>query len=136
MAWLHIGKEFRFEAAHQLYDGRWDNDRNFEEFGKCSRLHGHSYVLEVQVGGHTDTTHNWVMDYAELSRIVNATVIDLWDHEFLNELPEFKRDSVLTTAENMCLIVWRLVEDFLPVGVLLERVRIKETAKTFAELTR
>jgi len=52
---ISIVRRYRFEAAHTL---PWHP-------GKCSRTHGHSYVLEVQVAGELDN-RGVVMDFAEV----------------------------------------------------------------------
>ena len=138
---MHIAKEFKFEAAHQLHDPSWTAEENFYVFGKCSHLHGHSYRIEVQVGHEVDPVKGWVMDYTDLKAIVNAAVIDRWDHQFLNEVPPWTDvPSLKTTAENIALAAWPQIETEMQRKgfgyVLLERVRVSETATTFAEVSR
>jgi 6-pyruvoyltetrahydropterin/6-carboxytetrahydropterin synthase len=66
-------RRYRFEAAHYL---EWHP-------GKCRRLHGHSYTLEVAVQGRLDS-RGVVLDFAELDAMVDLTV-DALDHSLLNE---------------------------------------------------
>ena len=47
-----IYREFTFEAAHRL--------PNVPEGHKCSRLHGHSYRVEVRVTGAVGDDTGWV----------------------------------------------------------------------------
>ena len=71
---VSVTKVFTFDAAHQL---PWHE-------GKCKNLHGHTYRLEVTVTGPIDG-HGIVIDFDDVSRIVKATVIERYDHSYLNE---------------------------------------------------
>lgn len=76
--WL-IYKEFRFEAAHRLpyHDG------------KCSRLHGHSWVGRVYVKGDRlidqGAKRGMVMDYGDIKKFIQPLLDDYLDHYYLNE---------------------------------------------------
>jgi 6-pyruvoyltetrahydropterin/6-carboxytetrahydropterin synthase len=75
---MRICKQFRFEAAHVLP----------HHPGKCSRLHGHSYQLEVFIDGPLQTSGaaaGMVMDFDEIARLVREHVIDKLDHNSLND---------------------------------------------------
>jgi 6-pyruvoyltetrahydropterin/6-carboxytetrahydropterin synthase len=67
-----LKKTFRFEASHILP----------LHPGKCSRLHGHSWVLHVYVRGKRDPKTGMVMDYADISEKMKPVVEDL-DHRHL-----------------------------------------------------
>ncbi|QDR80642.1 6-carboxytetrahydropterin synthase QueD [Sporomusa termitida] len=82
-----------FEAAHQLPDYP----------GKCCRLHGHNWKVEVTVYGHELNQLGMVMDFKELKAEVGK-VIDNLDHYFLNDLPEF--ESVPPTAEHIAKYIY------------------------------
>ena len=69
---MELMKEFRFEASHILP----------KHPGKCSRLHGHSWVLRVFVDGEINHETGFVKDYAEISEIVKPLVDNL-DHKHL-----------------------------------------------------
>ena len=59
--------------------------------GKCARLHGHSYRLDVTVRGELredGAESGMVMDFAELEAIVGPEVIDRLDHRHLNDVVE------------------------------------------------
>ncbi len=120
-----ITKSFRFEAAHQLSEHR----------GKCVRLHGHSYRLDVTLRGPIkddpkQSDHGMIMDFEKLSGIVKASVIEQLDHYNLNEVTD-----IYTTAENLVHWIWEtLVSAGLP-ETILYRVRLWETDSCFAEIT-
>jgi 6-pyruvoyltetrahydropterin/6-carboxytetrahydropterin synthase len=57
--------------------------------GKCARLHGHSYRLEVTVSGplrEDGPDRGMVMDFADVQTVVDAEVIDRLDHRDLNAI--------------------------------------------------
>lgn len=77
---VHLSKEFRFEASHQLPN----------HDGKCARLHGHSWVLLVGVVGVVNTVKGFakegmVRDYADIKGPMQP-LIDQLDHHHLNDL--------------------------------------------------
>ncbi len=125
MRYASITKTFHFEAAHHLP----------EHQGKCARLHGHSYKLEVTLRGPIKdalgtSDHGMVMDFSDLSQIVKQAIIEPLDHQDLNAVT-----GVYTTAENLVHWVWgELINHGLPQG-LLHRIRLWETETSFAEIT-
>lgn len=54
-------KDFTFEAAHRL--------PNVPEGHKCGRLHGHSFVVRLEITGEVDKHTGWIIDFAELKAI-------------------------------------------------------------------
>ena len=63
---MQIRKTFRFEAAHVL---------PFHP-GKCARMHGHSYVLEVAVRGplqESGPARGMILDFDEIKTIVRGS---------------------------------------------------------------
>ncbi|MCP3100051.1 6-carboxytetrahydropterin synthase QueD [Myxococcus sp. K15C18031901] len=73
-----ISKEFTFEAAHRL--------PNVPVGHKCSRVHGHSYRIEITVRGPVDPHLGWIVDFAELNAAWQPLHAQL-DHRLLNEVP-------------------------------------------------
>ncbi len=120
-----LTKRFHFEAAHSLPG----------HLGKCARLHGHSYTLEVtlrgpvkQVPGASDD--GMVMDFEDLSRLVRQAVLERLDHQDLNEVT-----GIRTTAENLAHWIWdALLQAGLP-EELLYRLCLWETAQGRVEIT-
>lgn len=74
---LEITKTFRFEAAHYL--------PNVPKGHQCGKMHGHSYVVDVALGGSPDPIYGWVIDYSELSKVFEP-YRRLMDHMVLNEI--------------------------------------------------
>ena len=82
---ITVTKRFEFDAAHNLT----------KYHGKCERLHGHRYTLEVSVTG-TPDEEGMVIDCGELKKIVKSNIIDKLDHEYVNKVVDFN-----PSAENM-----------------------------------
>lgn len=119
---LTITKSFEFEACHHLpfY------------VGKCHELHGHSYKLDVTIGGNLITDINnekagMLMDFNDLKALVNEKVIDRFDHKYLN------RTFSNPTAEIMVESIFRVLKSCLPKNVFLVSVKLWETRTSYAE---
>ncbi len=108
---MEIFRVFTVEAAHRL--------PNVPAGHKCSRLHGHSFRIEVHVGGPVDPATGWVMDFADLKRAF-APTFDRLDHYYLNEIVGLENP----TSENLARWVWAQVKPVVP-G--LTRIVIHET---------
>lgn len=120
-------KEFWFEAAHNL--------PNYN--GDCSRVHGHSYRLQVGFTGTINEPTGMIVDFKEIKRIVQTYVVDILDHQFLNSI-EDSGPLRNPTAENM--LVWikeKIEESILPSEhVELSFIRLYETVGSYAEWRR
>ena len=114
---MQIFREFKFEAAHSL--------PRAPEGHKCRRLHGHSYRLFVHVEGTVDPHTGWVCDFAEIKKGVEP-IIDLLDHQFLNEIPGLEQ----STVENLARWLWPRLKAAVP-G--LARIVLWETATSGCE---
>lgn len=130
---LVVGRRESFSAAHQLYDPTLSDAENLRRFGKCARLHGHNYVLEVAVAGMIDPMTGYVVDLKRLSEVVCREIIEHVDHHNLNtDVPWL--EGRLPTAENLALVFWERLEPHLE-GGSLRRVRVWETEKNWADCT-
>ena len=88
-----IRKRFRFEAAHVLP----------YHTGKCARLHGHSYRLDVTIGGplrSDGSSRGMVEDFDDVAAAVRADVLEALDHRSLNDVLENP------TAERIVAWIW------------------------------
>ena len=104
-------KDFTFEAAHHL--------PNVPEGHKCGRLHGHSFMVHLEITGEVDAHTGWVMDFAELKAAFKP-VYNRLDHYYLNEIPGLENP----TSEVLAAWIWNEMKPVLP---LLSAVMVKET---------
>jgi 6-pyruvoyltetrahydropterin/6-carboxytetrahydropterin synthase len=101
--------------------------QNTSVYGKCNNPHGHghNYAVEVTVSGPVNPETGMVCDLGDLDSAVRADVIQRFDHQNLNLLPEFG-ERVPTTENLAALIFQNLKQSFH--AAHLERVRIEETS--------
>ena len=109
-----------FAAAHRLP----------EHEGKCCRLHGHTYSLEVTVEGRPQASGpatGMVMDFADLRQQVNELIVEPLDHQLLNELFDFA-----PTVEAVAAWVFGRIQD---AGLPVVRVRLSEGPNSYVEVS-
>lgn len=130
---VSVFRKERFNAAHRLFNPKWDDAANLRVFGKCSypNYHGHNYDLIVEVCGEIDPETGFVYDLGILSNIIKEEVVERYDHRNLNlDLEEFK--TLIPTAENIAVVIWNRLRKRLEAHLEL-RIRLYETERNFVE---
>ncbi|MDD4731369.1 MAG: 6-carboxytetrahydropterin synthase QueD [Desulfovibrio sp.] len=103
-----------FSAAHQL--------RNYG--GKCERMHGHNFGVEVVVeGSRLDPKVEYLVDFKVLKNLTREILEEL-DHHHLNEHPFFLERN--PSSENIAMYVYRQLSGKLPENVRLVEVSVAE----------
>ncbi|MDR0881858.1 MAG: 6-carboxytetrahydropterin synthase, partial [Candidatus Adiutrix sp.] len=69
----------------------------------CENLHGHNWFVEARVRAKSLDQTGLVMDFGLIKRHLN-NILDLIDHQYLNELPAFKTDN--PSSENIALFIF------------------------------
>lgn len=131
---LYISRKEHFNAAHQLWNPNWSDEKNIEMFGKCANphFHGHNFDLYVCVKGEPNPDTGCVMDLKKLKLIIREEVIDHLDHQNLNlDVPWLK--GKMPSIENISVAVWKRISDKLPNGVQLHKITLWETQNNFVE---
>ena len=112
-----IAKEYHFSASHQLL--------HLPDAHPCARMHGHNYLVEVELQSEHLNADGFVRDYRELDAL-KIYIDETFDHRHLNDV--LGDDKV--TAEHLarhfydwCKAKWPEVTS----------VRVKETPRTVAE---
>ncbi|MGH7459604.1 MAG: 6-carboxytetrahydropterin synthase QueD [Longimicrobiales bacterium] len=116
-----VSVQAHYDSAHYL--------RNYQ--GKCERLHGHRYVVELALAAGELNEAGIAFDFVDVKRELRA-VADRLDHENLNDLEPF---TVLEpSAENQARYFYeemkRLLPDRMRDAVLY--VRVWETPTQWA----
>jgi 6-pyruvoyltetrahydropterin/6-carboxytetrahydropterin synthase len=111
---MEIGKTFTVEAAHLL--------PNVPPGHKCSRLHGHSFGIEVWVEGEMGAESGWVVDYAVIDQAF-APLFDQLDHHYMNEIEGLENP----TSEHLARWIWVKLS---PALKGLCKIVIRETCTT------
>lgn len=142
---IRITRIFEFEMAHFLLDYP----------GHCKNIHGHSYKLEVTVSGKVKNQEGeqalgMVMDFGDLKHCVDPLIMEMdhalmvredersWSIENLKECFPIKVIYVnfQPTTENLILDLVYKLKSVLSEDVILEKVKLSETAKSYAEWRR
>jgi len=113
-----VRKEFHFSAAHRL--------AGLPPEHPCSRLHGHNYIVTIELETPKLDDVNFVTDYRALEPI-KIWIDDTLDHRYLNDIFVFN-----PTAENIAKHIYILFKGEFP---KLCAVEVSETPKTNARYT-
>lgn len=111
--------EFKFESAHRL--------PKVPPGHKCSRLHGHSFKVELTVAGPVNPETGWFIDFSELYELWQP-LFKVLDHNYLNEIPGLENP----TSEILAKWIWDKLRPGLP---SLVQVTLFETSDARCEYT-
>lgn len=114
---VRLVKEFRFEAAHRL--------PKVPAGHKCSRLHGHSFKVELTVAGPVGPESGWFIDFDSIDAIWQPLHAQL-DHHYLNEVPGLENP----TSEILAKWIWDRTKTKLP---SLAQITVFETCDARCE---
>ncbi|HEY4659140.1 MAG TPA: 6-carboxytetrahydropterin synthase [Gemmatimonadaceae bacterium] len=133
MPLVTVTRLLRFSAAHRVHNPGWSDDENARRFGPCNNpnWHGHNYTLEVSVTGEPDPETGYVMDLAEMKRVVEREFVRHVDHRNFNVDVPFTR-GIIPTTENIIVTCWRVLEPVLRPR-RLTRLRLWETENNYVE---
>jgi len=122
----YLTRRYRFSASHRLHCDAMSAEENQRVYGKCNNSfgHGHNYALEVTVAGQVEPKTGMVCNLADLDSFVKQKILKRFEHENLNYLEEFH--SVVPTTENLCIEIYRILEQGFHLAKL-EKVRMEET---------
>ncbi len=120
---MRIGTIFTFDSAHFLPKHK----------GKCNKMHGHTYKLEIQVDGPIlvdkhSPSDGMVMDFGDLKDKVHNVVIHHLDHTLLNDI--FDNPTAEWIAPHIFAKVSMALENS---GVALTKVKLWETPTSYVE---
>lgn len=110
-----ISKEFHFSGSHQLHGLR--------EGHPCGRLHGHNWIVELELQAKDLDVTGFVKDYGDLDNVKSWIDAKL-EHRHMNDVLQ------QPSAENLAMM---LFTEFAPAFPELSAVRVRETPKTCAE---
>lgn len=131
---MTIYKEAYFEASHRLL--------NYT--GKCYRLHGHQWRVEVWITGEADAETQILVDYNCIKQVVNRfdhqVILNRKDPmvECLSAFQEVITTEGDPTSENLAHIIAGLLDESctaegIPASVT--KIRVWESTSCYAQLT-
>ncbi|WOI57720.1 6-pyruvoyl tetrahydropterin synthase family protein [Palleronia sp. LCG004] len=113
---FRIRKEFHFSASHRL--------SHLPDDHPCARLHGHNYVVVVELSAEAPGPDGFVRDYRELAAFKDH-IDETLDHRHLDDVLD-----VPSTAENLARHLFDWCAARWPET---SAVAVSETPKTWAE---
>jgi 6-pyruvoyltetrahydropterin/6-carboxytetrahydropterin synthase len=119
-----VSVQAHYDSAHYL--------RNYR--GKCERLHGHRYVVELALATTELDAAGIAFDFVVVKRSLRELANQL-DHENLNDLEPFR--EVEPSAENQAKWFWDELRRQLPeeVAAAMLYTRVWETPTQWAQYT-
>ena len=130
---VSVFRKEHFNAAHQLLNKNWSDEKNQAIFGKCfnPNFHGHNYDLIVKVTGEIDPDTGYVMDMKVLSDLIKKEILDRFDHKNLNlDTEEFA--NLNPTAENIVVVIYKILRQKIDRALDL-KIKLYETERNYVE---
>lgn len=87
-----------FDAAHYL--------KGYP--GKCAEIHGHRWVIGVQISGEKLNEIGILIDFNDIKRYLSE-ITEKFDHKMINEVAPF--DKINPTAENLARYIYEEIKD-------------------------
>jgi 6-pyruvoyltetrahydropterin/6-carboxytetrahydropterin synthase len=103
-----LKKLFFFESAHFL--------PAVPAGHKCSRMHGHSYRVEIELVGPVDPATGWLVDFAVIDEAWSV-LQQRFDHHVLNEVPGLENPTCENLSGYIAGIMAKQVPHFAAVTV-------------------
>lgn len=110
-----ISKQITFAASHQL--------DHLPDGHKCARLHGHNYIVELQLTANDLDKDGFVVDFGDLHRF-RSFLVECLDHRHLNDVMPMP-----STSENLARWLYQEAKAMWPE---ITRVRVSETPGSWA----
>jgi 6-pyruvoyltetrahydropterin/6-carboxytetrahydropterin synthase len=128
---ISVYRKAHFNAAHRLFNPKWDDQKNFEVFGMCSNphYHGHNYEVEVKITGEVNPDTGYCYDLGKLANLIKIHVENRYDHRNLNvECEEFK--TLIPTAEHICYMIYEHLRPHIELEYDLN-IKLWETPRNY-----
>lgn len=122
----HLTRRYMFAASHRLHSDAMSDQENAATYGKCNNPHGHghNYWLEVTVSGPVAQDTGMVCNLVDLDNFVQTEIVERFDVQNLNLLPEFAKD--VPTTENLSVAIYKILQRGFR-QAHLDKVRLEET---------
>jgi 6-pyruvoyltetrahydropterin/6-carboxytetrahydropterin synthase len=119
-----VSVQAHYDSAHFL--------RHYQ--GKCERLHGHRYVVELALATDELDRSGIAFDFVDVKRNLRE-LADYLDHDNLNDLPPF--DTLEPSAENQAKYFYDEMKRRLPARMAeaIVYARVWETPTQWAQYT-
>lgn len=95
---FELNKDMHFSAAHYI---------PADEAGKCAKMHGHTYHLNLTIAGDQLNSTGFLIDFKHLKDLVHKR----YDHSVLNDHLEFS--NTFPTTELLAKQIHTLIQEKL-----------------------
>lgn len=98
-----LNKDLQFAAAHYVPG---------ESAGKCSRVHGHTYFVNVTIAGNELDASGFLVNFSLIKKLIH----DRFDHSLLNEHEEYFHDGDpdrFPTTEIVARTIHEIIQAYL-----------------------
>ncbi|HSP23257.1 MAG TPA: 6-carboxytetrahydropterin synthase QueD [Planococcus sp. (in: firmicutes)] len=95
---FELNKDMNFSAAHFIPS---------KDAGQCQEMHGHTYFVNVTIGGDTIDASGFLIDFKQIKQAIHKK----YDHSVLNNHPEFK--DKFPTTELLAEQIWHTIQNLL-----------------------
>ena len=132
---IFVTRKEHFNAAHKMFNPKWDETKNAEIFGKCANKnwHGHNYELFVTFKGEPNPETGFVANLKDISKLIRQEVCLKFDHKNLNSDVACLH-GILPSTENVAIAIWNILEpEVKKLGAQLHSVKLFETDNNFVE---
>jgi 6-pyruvoyltetrahydropterin/6-carboxytetrahydropterin synthase len=116
---FELNKDMHFSAAHFIPN---------EDAGKCQMMHGHTYFINVTIGGNKLDSTGFLIDFKQIKDLIHKR----YDHSVLNDHPEFQTNYPTTErlAEQICKAIQQVLQTRSNEPVCLQ-VIVRETPTSY-----
>ncbi len=123
----YLTRRYMISASHRLHSDELSAEVNLRTYGKCNNPHGHghNYFIEVTVSGQVDPVTGMVCNLVDIDSCVQQEIIERFDHQNLNTLPEFS--GQVPTTEVLAVVIFNILKQNFR-AAHLEKVRLEETS--------
>ncbi len=95
---FELNKDMNFSAAHFIPS---------KDAGQCQEMHGHTYFVNVTIGGDTVDASGFLIDFKQIKQAIHKK----YDHSVLNNHPEFQ--DKFPTTELLAEQIWKTIQTLL-----------------------
>ncbi|WP_123041090.1 6-carboxytetrahydropterin synthase QueD [Cohnella candidum] len=98
-----LNKDLQFAAAHYVPS---------DAAGKCSRVHGHTYFVNVTIAGNDLDAAGFLVNFSEIKKLIH----DCFDHSLLNDHHAYFKDEDperFPTSEVLARTVYEIIQAYL-----------------------
>jgi len=129
---VRLTRAIEFSASLRYWRDDLSREENERLFGRATSRHGHNYRLAVTLRGEPDPVTGMVLDLKRLQEILDAEIMERFDHRDLNEdTPYFEKD--VPTPENLAQVIRRILVSAVPEG-MLDRILLAQDENLWVEV--